>query len=33
MTQAEYYIARIDEELRAYDDRSAGDLVKEIIAV
>ncbi len=33
MTQAENYIAIIDETLRAYDDHSAGDLVKEIVAV
>lgn len=33
MTQADNYIARIDEALHAYDDRSAGDLVKEIVAV
>ena len=33
MTQADNYIARIDEALCAYDDRSAGDLVKEIVAV
>lgn len=33
MTQAENYIAIIDETLRAYDDHSAGDLVKEIVSV
>lgn len=33
MTQADGYIARIDEALSAYDDSLAGELVKEIIAV
>lgn len=33
MTQAENYIAIIDETLRAYDDHSASDLVKEIVSV